>query len=100
MAMAPLVLIVDHEREVYLPATDLQEVYDLTSAEAQVAIWALRGHGLQYVADELRVSLSTVRASAARVRKDGDTPASGARPAAHRTRSKQCAGQPGGTVEE
>src|ERR1700730_7038139 len=35
---------------------DLQEVYDLTPAEAEVAV--LRRHGLQYVADELRVSLS------------------------------------------
>jgi len=58
---AALVLIVDHEREAYLPPADLQDVYDLTPAEAEVAARVLRGHGLQYVADELRVTLSTVR---------------------------------------
>jgi DNA-binding CsgD family transcriptional regulator len=64
---AALMLIVDHEREVHLPAADLQEVYDLTRAEAEVAIRVLRGHGLQYGADELRVTLSTVRVHLQRV---------------------------------
>jgi DNA-binding CsgD family transcriptional regulator len=64
---AALVLVVDHEREAHLPPADLQEVYDLTPAEAEVAVRVLRGHGLQYVAGELRVSLSTVRVHLQRV---------------------------------
>ncbi|MDQ6702154.1 MAG: helix-turn-helix transcriptional regulator [Pseudomonadota bacterium] len=64
---AALVLIVDHEREAHLPPADLQEVYDLTAAEAEVAVRVLRGHSLQYVADELRVTLSTVRVHLQRV---------------------------------
>ncbi|MGI8568686.1 MAG: helix-turn-helix transcriptional regulator [Methylocella sp.] len=64
---AALVLIFDHEREARLPPADLQEVYDFTPAEAEVAVRVLRGHGLQYVADELRVTLSTVRVHLQRV---------------------------------
>ena len=38
-----------------------------TPAEAEIAIRVVRGHGLQYVADELRVTLSTVRVHLQRV---------------------------------
>jgi DNA-binding CsgD family transcriptional regulator len=62
-----LVLIVDHEREADLLPADLQAIYHLTPAEAEVALRVLRGHGLQSVADELRVSLSTVRVHLQRV---------------------------------
>lgn len=62
-----LVLIVDPERAAHLPPEDLQKLYDLTPAEAEVAIRVLRGHGLQYVADELHVTLSTVRVHLQRV---------------------------------
>jgi DNA-binding CsgD family transcriptional regulator len=64
---AALVLIVDPERAAHLPPEDLQKLYDLTPAEAEVAIRVLRGHGLQYVADELHVTLSTVRVHLQRV---------------------------------
>lgn len=64
---AAMVLIVDHEHEAHLPPEDLQRLYDLTPAEAEVALRVLRGHGLQYVADELRVTLSTVRVHLQRV---------------------------------
>jgi DNA-binding CsgD family transcriptional regulator len=58
---AALVLIVDAERAAHLPREDLQKLFDLTPAEAEVAVLILRGHGLRYVADELRVTLSTAR---------------------------------------
>lgn len=64
---AALVIIVDCEREAHLPPADLQELYDLTAAEAEVAIRVLKGHGLQFVANELHVSLSTVRVHLQRV---------------------------------
>src|SRR5262249_51422893 len=58
---AALVLIVDAERAAHLPPEDLQNLFHLTPAEVEVAILVLRGHGLQSVADELRVTLSTAR---------------------------------------
>jgi DNA-binding CsgD family transcriptional regulator len=58
---AALVRIVDAERAAHLPREDLQKLFDLTPAEAEVAVLILRGHGLRYVADELRVTLSTAR---------------------------------------
>lgn len=58
---AALILIIDHSREAHLPPTALRDLYNLTPAEAEVALCVLRGHGLQAVADELRVTLSTVR---------------------------------------
>jgi DNA-binding CsgD family transcriptional regulator len=64
---AALVLIVDAGLAAHLPPEDLQKLFDLTPAEAEVAVQVLRGHGLQYVADELRVTLSTVRVHLQRV---------------------------------
>lgn len=58
---AALVIIVDHERETHLPPAGLRELYGLTAAEAEVALRILRGHGLQYAANELGVSLLTAR---------------------------------------
>lgn len=60
-ASAALVLIIDHEREIHIRSADLRDLYDLTPAEAEVAIRVLDGHGLQSVADVLGVALSTVR---------------------------------------
>jgi DNA-binding CsgD family transcriptional regulator len=64
---AALVLIIDHGAEAHLPTAELRDLYNLTPAEAEVALLVLRGHGLQLVADELRVSLSTVRVHLQRV---------------------------------
>jgi DNA-binding CsgD family transcriptional regulator len=64
---AALVRIVDHERETNLLPADLQAIHHLTPTEAEVALRVLRGHGLQSVADDLRVSLSTVRVHLQRV---------------------------------
>jgi hypothetical protein len=43
---AALVLIVDPERAAHLPPEDLQKLFDLTPAEAEVAIRILRGHNM------------------------------------------------------
>jgi len=64
---AALVLIVDAERAAPLPSADLQKLYDLAPTEAEVAVRVVRGHGLRYVADELRVTLSTARVHLQRV---------------------------------
>lgn len=48
------------------PAT-LQRLYGLTAAEARVALLTLRGAGLRPVAEELSVSVSTVRIQLQRV---------------------------------
>ncbi len=66
-AAAALVLIVDPERAAHLPPEDLQKLYELTPAEAEVAIRVIKAHGLQNVADELHVTLSTVRVHLQRV---------------------------------
>jgi hypothetical protein len=52
--------ICGHERDPYLRPADLRDLYRLTPTEAKVALLIIRGPGLQFVADELRVSLSTV----------------------------------------
>jgi DNA-binding CsgD family transcriptional regulator len=64
---AALILIIDHGAGTHLPPAELRGLYNLTPAEAEVALLVLRGHGLQLVADELRVSLSTVRVHLQRV---------------------------------
>jgi DNA-binding CsgD family transcriptional regulator len=60
-AAAALVLIIDHGCESQLEPDDLRNIFDLTQAEARVALLVLKGHGLQFVADKLCVGLSTVR---------------------------------------
>ncbi len=62
-----VVVIVDPDDPPYIAAAHLQQLYGLTSAEAAVAIQMLRGQGLQAVAKELRVTLSTVRIHLQRV---------------------------------
>jgi DNA-binding CsgD family transcriptional regulator len=47
--------------------TSLEEVFGLTPAEAAVAVRILGGHGLQSVAGDLGVTLSTVRIHLQRV---------------------------------
>jgi DNA-binding CsgD family transcriptional regulator len=64
---AALILIIDHGAEAHLPTVELRDLYSLTPAEAEVALLVLRGQGLQLVADELCVSLSTVRVHLQRV---------------------------------
>jgi DNA-binding CsgD family transcriptional regulator len=62
-----VVCIVDPTREPQLWSTHLQQLYGLTRAETAVAVRILRGHKLQAVADELDVTLSTVRIHLQRV---------------------------------
>jgi DNA-binding CsgD family transcriptional regulator len=64
---AALILIIDHGRETHLEPADLRNIYDLTQAEARVALLVLNGRGLQFVADKLCVGLSTVRVHLQRV---------------------------------
>lgn len=60
-------VIVDPDDPPRLSPVDLQQLYDLTPAEAAVAIRMLHGQGLQAVADGLSVTLSTVRIHLQRV---------------------------------
>jgi DNA-binding NarL/FixJ family response regulator len=62
-----VVMIVDPEQELQIAPAQLRQLYDLTPAEATVATLILHGQGLQSVADELRVTLSTVRIHLQRV---------------------------------
>jgi DNA-binding CsgD family transcriptional regulator len=56
-----MVIIVDPERQPEPPATLLRHLYDLTKGEAQVALLVMRGAGLTPIAEELSVSLTTVK---------------------------------------
>ena len=56
-----LALIVDAEKEPQPAAELLRRLYGLTLAEAEVALRILRGAKLKEIAEELSVSLSTVR---------------------------------------
>lgn len=56
-----MVLIVDLSRVLEPPSDVLRRLFGLTRAEASVALAVLHGRGLQAVADELYVTLSTVR---------------------------------------
>ncbi|MBY6240264.1 hypothetical protein [Methylosinus sp. Sm6] len=60
-------IIIDSEREVRLSRGDLRDLYGLTESEAEVAIRALEGRGLQFVADDMRIGLSTARTHLKRV---------------------------------
>jgi DNA-binding CsgD family transcriptional regulator/PAS domain-containing protein len=62
-----VVCIVDPAREAQLRPAHLQQLYGLTTAEAEVAVRVVRGHKLQSVADDLSVTLSTVRIHLQRV---------------------------------
>ncbi|GCE44914.1 two component system response regulator [Rhodococcus wratislaviensis] len=56
-----LVLIIDPGREPEPDAAALRRLYGLTNTEAEVALRVLRCEGLHPVADELSVSLTTIR---------------------------------------
>ncbi|MEB3022400.1 helix-turn-helix transcriptional regulator [[Mycobacterium] crassicus] len=56
-----LVVIVDPDQQPEPPATLLRRLYGLTKSEAQVALLVMRGEGLRPIAEELSVSLTTVR---------------------------------------
>lgn len=56
-----MVIIVDPEREAAPPALLLRRLYGLTKSEAQVALLAMRGEGLNPIAEKLSISLTTVR---------------------------------------
>ncbi|MEB3032640.1 helix-turn-helix transcriptional regulator [[Mycobacterium] nativiensis] len=56
-----LVVIVDPEQQSEPPLTLLRRLYGLTKGEAQVALLVMRGEGLRPIAEELSVSLSTVK---------------------------------------
>ncbi|SDE35870.1 helix-turn-helix transcriptional regulator [Rhodococcus tukisamuensis] len=56
-----LVLIVDPEREPEPDTAVLRRLYSLTDTEAEVAMRVARGEGLKPVADELSVSMTTIR---------------------------------------
>jgi DNA-binding CsgD family transcriptional regulator len=56
-----LVLIVDPEKEPEPELQALRRLYGLTSTEAEIALRVLDGAGLGPIAEELSVSLATVR---------------------------------------
>jgi len=56
-----LVLIIDPEDESEPPRALLRRLYRLTEAEAEVALHVMRGAGPKQIAEELSVSLTTVR---------------------------------------
>jgi DNA-binding CsgD family transcriptional regulator/PAS domain-containing protein len=62
-----LVLIVDPEKEPEPEVKALRRLYGLTNTEAEIALRVLDGTGLGPIADELSVSLSTVRSHLQRV---------------------------------
>lgn len=62
-----LVAIADPDCQARLPADVLEELFDLTAAEAAVAIEILGCDGLQAIADRLGVTLSTIRVHLQRV---------------------------------
>ncbi|WP_051249201.1 helix-turn-helix transcriptional regulator [Inquilinus limosus] len=67
-APAPaMLLILDPEAGPEPSPATLQRLYGLTTAEARVALLSLRGAGLRPIAEELSVSVSTVRIHLQRV---------------------------------
>ncbi|OBF17846.1 helix-turn-helix transcriptional regulator [Mycobacterium sp. ACS4331] len=68
-----LVIIVDPEQQIDPPAALLRRLYGLTHAEAEVAVRVLRGDGLKPIAEELSVSLATVKSQLQRVFEKTDT---------------------------
>ncbi len=56
-----MLVIVDPELEPEPSATLLRRLYGLTRSEADVAVMVLRGEGLKPIADELSLSLATVK---------------------------------------
>lgn len=62
-----MVVIIDPEGQPEPPATLLRRLYGLTNSEAQVAVLVMRGEGLAPIAEELSVSLTTVKTHLAHV---------------------------------
>lgn len=62
-----MVVVVDPECRPEPPVTLLRRLYGLTNSEAQVALLVMRGEGLAPIADELSVSLTTVKTHLAHV---------------------------------
>ncbi|HEV2503950.1 MAG TPA: helix-turn-helix transcriptional regulator [Mesorhizobium sp.] len=62
-----LILLVNPQAQAEFPSSVLRQTYRLTRAETDVALAVARCPGLQAVADELSVSLSTVRVHLQRV---------------------------------
>jgi DNA-binding CsgD family transcriptional regulator/PAS domain-containing protein len=58
---AAMLLIVDPERDAEPAAALLRRLYGLTNTEAEVALLLLRCEGLKPIAEELSVSLTTIR---------------------------------------
>jgi DNA-binding CsgD family transcriptional regulator len=56
-----MLFILDPEREARPPLDLVRHLYGLTKAEAAVALGVGRGEGLQRVADDLSISISTAR---------------------------------------
>ena len=56
-----LVVIIDPEQQPEPPTDLLRRLYGLTQAEAEIAVRVLRGDGLKPIAEELSVSLATVK---------------------------------------
>ncbi len=61
VAPSALVVIVDPDEPIPGGVDELRQLYGLTAAEARVAAAALRGAGLRSIADELAISVNTVR---------------------------------------
>jgi DNA-binding CsgD family transcriptional regulator len=56
-----MIVIVDPDREPEPPASLLRRLYGLTRSEAEIALMVLRGQGRNHIADELSLSLATVK---------------------------------------
>jgi DNA-binding CsgD family transcriptional regulator len=56
-----LVIVIDPDADREPPSALLRGLFELTDAEVTVALRVSRGHGLQTIADELSVTLATVK---------------------------------------
>ena len=62
-----LIVLIDLDRRIEPPVEVLRRIYRLTRAESQVAVRVLHGDGLAPIAEELSVSLTTVRTHLQRI---------------------------------
>jgi DNA-binding CsgD family transcriptional regulator len=62
-----LIVLIDLDRRIEPPVEVLRRIYGLTRAESQVAMRVLNGDGLAPIAEELSVSLTTVRTHLQRI---------------------------------
>ena len=60
-------MLIDLDRRIEPPVEVLRRIYGLTRAESQVAMRVLNGDGLAPIAEELSVSLTTVRTHLQRI---------------------------------